>query len=93
MYKWIVGLLVSFGSWLVERLAKYFFSIGAFGVAYVGVNALVDRVVRDMMASIGGVADAVYQVMMMAGFGVVLNILLSALAFSLALSVSQGVGK
>ena len=93
MYKWIVGLLVSFGTWLVERLAKYFVGIGAFGVAYVGVNALVDRVVGDMVASIGGVADDAYQVMMMAGFGEVLNVLLSALAFSLALSVSQGVVK
>ena len=46
-----------------------------------------------MVASIGGVADAAYQIMMMAGFGEVLNVLLSALAFSLALSVSQGVVK
>lgn len=93
MYKWIVGLLISFGSWLVERLAKYLIGIGAFGAAYVGVNALVDRVVGDMLASIGGVPDAVYQVMMMAGFGEVLNVLLSALAFSLAMSLSQGVVK
>ena len=53
----------------------------------------VDRVVGDMLSSIGGVPDAVYQVMMMAGFGEVLNVLLSALAFSLAMSLSQGVVK
>ena len=46
-----------------------------------------------MLASIGGVPDTVYQVMMMAGFGEVLNVLLSALAFSLAMSLSQGVVK
>lgn len=81
---WLVGALTAFGSWLVERLAKYLISLGVFGATYVGVNVLINKVVDKIVSSIGGGIGATWDVLMMAGFGVGLNIIISACAFVLA---------
>lgn len=86
---WLAGLLLSFGTWIVERIGKYFLGIGAFGVAYVGVDVLVNRVFNNISASLGGNLSAIYNILMLLGFGEALNILLSACAFALAMSISK----
>lgn len=83
MPAWLIGALTAFGSWLVERLAKYLISLGVFGATYVGVNILINKVVDNIAASIGGGVGAAWDVLMMAGFGVALNITISASAFVL----------
>ena len=54
----LLGMLGTFGAWLVERLGKYFLSIGAFGVVYVGVDMLIDRFVGQILAGLGTVVSA-----------------------------------
>lgn len=86
---WLIGALTSFGTWLVERIGKWLLGLGAFGIAYVGINALINKVVSNIAGSIGGGVDAAYQVLMMAGFGEALNIMLSASAFALATAAGK----
>lgn len=87
---WLIGVLSSFGTWIVERLGKWLFAAGAFGVAYVGADLLVNRIFRSMVASIGGGLSAAYDILLMAGFGTALNIMLSASAFALAIAAGKG---
>lgn len=93
MKKWLAGILSSIMGWAAERVGKYLLGAGAFGAAYVGANALIDKVVRGIAGDIGGGVDGAFQVLMMAGVGVALNILLSACAFSLAAGVAKGAAK
>lgn len=88
----LLGLLRVFGVWLVERLGKYLVGLGAFGVAYAGVNVLINQVFCRMLANIQGVGDG-YQILLMAGVGEALNVILSACAFTLSMSVSEKVAK
>lgn len=90
--QWLIGVLVSFGAWIVERIAKYFLGIGAFGVAYVGASVLINRVFSSMVSQISGVGDG-YTVFLMAGMGQAINVLLSACAFRLAMAASKEAAK
>ena len=87
----LLGILGTFGAWLVERLGKYFISIGAFGLVYMGVDVLIDRFVGQILSSLGTVVSAGYQILMMAGFGEVINVTISAIAFVLAAKATQTV--
>lgn len=84
------AFLVVFGTWIVERIGKYLLSLGVFGVAYLGADLLVDKVVGNIVRSIGGGLGDAYNILMLAGFGQAINIILSACAFSLALSAKKG---
>lgn len=86
---WLGAILASFGVFLVERLGKYLIGLGVFGATYVGVDKLVDKVFGNMSRNIGGGVSAAYDILMMAGFGVALNVMLSACAFALALSAAR----
>lgn len=88
----LLGLLRVFGVWIVERLGKYLVGLGAFGVAYAGVNVLINQVFSRMLANIQGLGDG-YQILLMAGVGEALNVILSACAFTLSMSVSEKVAK
>nr|DAR77081.1 MAG TPA: Minor Head Virion Protein G6P [Inoviridae sp.] len=88
----LLGLLRTFGIWLIERLGKYLLGLGAFGVAYSGVNVLINQVFRSMLANIQGLGDG-YQILLMAGVGEAVNVLLSACAFTLSMSVAEKVAK
>ena len=88
----LLGLLRTFGIWLIERLGKYLVGLGAFGVAYSGVNVLINQVFRSMLSNIQGLGDG-YQILLMAGVGEAVNVLLSACAFTLSMSVAEKVAK
>lgn len=88
----LLGLLRTFGIWLIERLGKYLLGLGAFGVAYSGVNVLINQVFRSMLVNIQGLGDG-YQILLMAGVGEAVNVLLSACAFTLSMSVAEKVAK
>lgn len=85
-------LLRTFGVWIVERAGKYLLGLGAFGVAYVGVNVIINQVFRSMLSNIQGLGDG-YQILLMAGVGEALNVILSACAFTLSLSISEKAAK
>lgn len=88
--QWLGTLLLAFGTWLIERLGRYLISLGVFGATYIGVDKLVERVFGEIARNIGGGVDATYNILMMAGFGVALNVMLSACAFAMALSAAKG---
>lgn len=78
----IKTFLVGLGTWAVERIGKYFLSLGVMGVVYVGVDIMIDKAVaaiKDNLASAGVAADIV----MMMGVGEALNIIFAAVAFVL----------
>lgn len=87
-----LALLRTFGVWIIERLGKYLVGVGAFGVAYVGVNVLINQVFRSILSNIQGLGDG-YQILLMAGVGEALNVILSACAFTLSMSLAEKVAK
>lgn len=86
-------LLRLFGVFVVERLGKYLLGLGAFGVAYVGIDLLINRVVNNMVSSLGDAPADIYNILMMAGFGVAINVILSACAFAVAIGAAKGAAK
>ena len=87
---WLLALLPVFGKWIVDRLVGMLIGAGAFGVAYVGVNAFVTKIVGGMVSALGSSGvSAAYNVLMIAGFGVALNVILSACVFALTLSAAN----
>ena len=76
------AFLVSLGTWAVERLGKYLLSLGFMGVAYVGVDIMLDKAVGLIKSNINQVSGA-FDILMMAGLGEALNIILAAMAFVL----------
>lgn len=83
-------ILRLFGVFVAERIGKYLLGLGAFGLAYVGVDVLINRVVSAIVRSLGSIPTDIFNVLMMAGFGVALNIIISACAFAIAIrSVSS----
>lgn len=83
------GFLVTLSVWVTDRLFAFLVSLGLMGFVYIGVDLLISKVVGGMMNAIGGAPDAVFQILMLAGFGVAFNIVISAIAFAITMKMSK----
>ena len=83
------GFLVTLSVLITDRLFAFLASLGLMGFVYIGVDLLISKVVGGMMNAIGGAPDAVFQILMLAGFGVAFNIVISAVAFAITMKMSK----
>ena len=92
-FKWLFTALKSSWTllvvWVTDRLFAFLASLGLMGFVYIGVDLLISQVVGGMMNAIGGAPDAVFQILMLAGFGVAFNIVISAIAFAITMKMSK----
>ena len=75
--------------WVTDRLFAFLASLGIMGFVYIGVDLLISKVVGGIMSSIGSSPDAVFQILMLAGFGEAFNIIISAIAFAITMKMSK----
>ena len=91
--KWLFSasksLWVMLAVWITDRLFAFLASLGIMGFVYIGVDLLISKVVGGIMSSIGSAPDAVFQILMLAGFGEAFNIIISAIAFSVTMRMSK----
>ena len=91
--KWLFSasksLWVMLAVWITDRLFAFLASLGLMGFVYIGVDLLISKVVGGMMNAIGGAPDAVFQILMLSGFGEAFNIIISAIAFAVTMRMSK----
>ena len=75
--------------WVTDRLFAFLASLGLMGFVYIGVDLLISKVVGGIMSSLGQTPDAVFQILMLAGFGEAFNIIISAVAFAVTMKMSK----
>ena len=89
-FKWLFTALKSSWTllvvWVTDRLFAFLASLG---LMYIGVDLLISNVVGGIMSSLGQTPDAVFQILMLAGFGEAFNIIISAVAFSVTMKMSK----
>ena len=92
-FKWLFTALKSSWTllvvWVTDRLFAFLASLGLMGFVYIGVDLLISNVVGGIMSSLGQTPDAVFQILMLAGFGEAFNIIISAVAFSVTMKMSK----
>ena len=91
--RWLFGATKSFWLmlvvWVTDRIFAFLGSLALMGIVYVGVDLLISKVVGGIMSSIGSAPDAVFQILMLAGFGEAFNIIISAIAFAVTMRMSK----
>lgn len=91
--RWLFGATKSFWLmlvvWVTDRIFAFLGSLAIMGFVYVGVDLLISKVVGGIMSSLGQTPDAVFQILMLAGFGEAFNIIISAVAFAVTMKMSK----